>query len=904
MVYDYRTGTAQVGEVKFAVSPGPCYSCSPVTMPSDLAKKKAAKKKEAAKARQRPKKAEEVNDEGEKPESQENGVSEINGVASLTKELDDFELKKTEARAVTGVLASHPNSTDVHISSLSLTFHGQELLSDTCLELNSGRRYGLIGLNGTGKSMLLSAISHREVPIPEHIDIYHLTREMAPSEKTALQCVMEVDEERIKLEKEAERLAHEDSECEKLMELYERLEELDADKAEMRASRILHGLGFTTTMQQKKLKDFSGGWRMRVALARALFLKPFMLLLDEPTNHLDLDACVWLEEELKEFKRILVLISHSQDFLNGVCTNIIHLHQRKLKYYTGNYDQYVKTREELEENQMKRFNWEQDQIAHMKNYIARFGHGSAKLARQAQSKEKTLQKMVASGLTERVVNDKTLSFYFPSCGKIPPPVIMVQNVSFRYSDNTPIIYKNLEFGIDLDTRVALVGPNGAGKSTLLKLLTGELLPTDGMIRKHSHVKIGRYHQHLTEQLDLDLSPLEYMMKCYPEIKEKEEMRKIIGRYGLTGKQQVSPIRNLSDGQKCRVCFAWLAWQNPHMLFLDEPTNHLDIETIDALAEAINDFEGGMMLVSHDFRLIQQVAQEIWEIVTSTVKGSMSLPASPPSYAEATAGDKQQAAGGLVNPDPGYANPYTSDTSTPFSDPSSNGNFDGLSGSNWEDKNVRRMFIRKVYCILMVQLTVTFSVVALFTFCEPVQQFIQYNRILYLASYMTFMGTYLVLVCSKSARRRYPTNMILLGIFTLAMSYMAGMLASFHNTKVVMLCVGITALVCFCITIFCFQSKVDFTSRHGLLFSLMMVLMFTGLLILSTAPFGYIPWLQTAFAGLGALVFTLFLAFDMQLLMGDGRYSLSPEEHVFGALCLYMDIVYIYIFLLQLFWSRE
>ncbi|XP_028659706.1 ATP-binding cassette sub-family F member 2a [Erpetoichthys calabaricus] len=590
-------------------------------MPSDLAKKKAAKKKEAAKARQRPKKGDELNgfknDEGDKQESQENGADDYD-VADVTKELDEFELKKTAARAVTGVLASHPNSTDVHIINLSLTFHGQELLSDTSLELNSGRRYGLIGLNGTGKSMLLSAIGHREVPIPEHIDIYHLSREMPPSEKTALQCVMEVDQERILLEKEAERLAHEDSECEKLMEIYERLEELDADKAEVRASRILHGLGFTPAMQRKKMKDFSGGWRMRVALARALFIKPFMLLLDEPTNHLDLDACVWLEEELKHFKRILVLISHSQDFLNGVCTNIIHLHNRKLKYYTGNYDQYVKTRFELEENQMKRYNWEQDQIAHMKNYIARFGHGSAKLARQAQSKEKTLQKMVASGLTERVVNDKTLSFYFPPCGKIPPPVIMVQNVSFKYSADGPYIYKNLEFGIDLDTRVALVGPNGAGKSTLLKLLTGELLPTDGMIRKHSHVKIGRYHQHLTEQLDLDLSPLDYMLKCYPEIKEKEEMRKIIGRYGLTGKQQVSPIRNLSDGQKCRVCFAWLAWQNAHMLFLDEPTNHLDIETIDALADAINDFEGGMMLVSHDFRLIQQVAQEIWVCENQTI----------------------------------------------------------------------------------------------------------------------------------------------------------------------------------------------------------------------------------------------------------------------------------------------
>uniref|UniRef100_A0A8C4WUQ5 ATP-binding cassette sub-family F member 2 n=1 Tax=Eptatretus burgeri TaxID=7764 RepID=A0A8C4WUQ5_EPTBU len=570
-------------------------------MPSDMAKKKAAKKKEAARNKVKPK---------------VKAVQEL--TQELTQQLDDCELQKATARGCSAVLNSHPNSMDVHLINMSLTFHGQELLSDAILEFNSGRRYGLIGLNGVGKSMLLSAIGLQELPIPPHMDIYHLTREMPPSDKTPLQCVMDVDHERIMLEKEAERLAAEDSECQKLLEIYERLEELDAQKAEARASRILNGLGFTSDMQHKLMKDFSGGWRMRVALARALFIRPFMLLLDEPTNHLDLDACVWLEEELKTFKRILVLVSHSQDFLNGVCTNIVHMQNRKLKYYTGNYDQYVKTRLELEENQMKRYNWEQDQISHMKNYIARFGHGSAKLARQAQSKEKTLQKMMASGLTERVLNDKTLSFYFPPCGKVPPPVIMVQHVSFRYTDSGPWIYKSLEFGIDLDTRVALVGPNGAGKSTLLKLLAGELRPTDGMIRKNSHVKIGRYHQHLQEQLDVEMTPLDYMMKCYPEVKEKEEMRKIIGRYGLSGKQQVSPIRSLSDGQKCRVCFAWLAWQNPHLLFLDEPTNHLDMETIDALAEAINDFEGGMMLVSHDFRLIQQVAKEIWICEKQTI----------------------------------------------------------------------------------------------------------------------------------------------------------------------------------------------------------------------------------------------------------------------------------------------
>jgi len=357
---------------------------------------------------------------------------------------------------------------------------------------------------------------------------------------------------------------------------------------------------------------------MRIALAKALYVRPHLLLLDEPTNHLDLDACVWLEEELKTYKRILVIISHSQDFMNGVCTNIIHLDKLKLKYYGGNYDQFVQTREEQLENQAKQYNWEQDQIAHMKNYIARFGHGSAKLARQAQSKEKTLAKMVAGGLTERVAADKVVSFYFPSCGTIPPPVIMVQNVSFRYNQTQPWIYKNLEFGIDLDTRLALVGPNGAGKSTLLKLLYGDITPTEGMIRKNSHLRIAQYHQHLHELLDLDLSPLEYMQKSFPQIKEREEMRRIIGRYGLSGKQQVSPARQLSDGQRCRIVFAWLAQQAPHLLLFDEPTNHLDIETIDTLAEAIANFEGGMVLVSHDFRLISQVAEEIWVCENETV----------------------------------------------------------------------------------------------------------------------------------------------------------------------------------------------------------------------------------------------------------------------------------------------
>merc|ERR1711970_1212725 len=506
------------------------------------------------------------------------------------------------------------------IDNFSVTFYGKELLQDTKLELSVGNRYGLMGVNGCGKSALMAVLGNREVPIREHIDIYYLAREIPASEKTALEAVMEADEERIKLEALAEEPAtQEDDESQEfLMQVYERLDDLGADTAGSRAAHLLMGLQFTDAMQKKKCKDFSGGWRMRIALARALFLKPHLLLLDEPTNHLDLEACVWLEEELKQYSTILLIVSHSQDFLNGVCNNVMHMNNRKLSVYGGNYDTFMRTKAELEESQMKQYNWEQDQIAHMKNYIARFGHGPAKLARQAQSKEKTLAKMVAEGLTEKVTKESAISFCFPDCGKIPPPVIMVQNVSFRYNENTPWIYKNLEFGMDLDTRLALVGPNGAGKSTLIKLIYGDLVPTEGMVRRHNHLKFGRYHQHLHELLDLDLSPVEYMMKQFPQLKEIDEVRKVVGRYGITGKAQTAPIKQLSDGQKCRVVFAWLSWQVPHMLLLDEPTNHLDMETIDALADAINGFDGGVILVSHDFRLIDQVAETIWICENQTV----------------------------------------------------------------------------------------------------------------------------------------------------------------------------------------------------------------------------------------------------------------------------------------------
>ncbi|CAH9136050.1 unnamed protein product [Cuscuta epithymum] len=572
-------------------------------MVSDASKKREAQKKAAAAAKRGGKSAQAA----ASSKAAATSTDAINSVDNVANGVGELHISD---RTCTGVLCSHPLSRDIRIESLSLTFHGHELIVDSELELNYGRRYGLLGLNGCGKSTLLTAIGRRELPIPDHMDIFHLSHEIEASDMTSLQAVISCDEERIKLEKEVEALAaQDDGGGEQLDRVYERLEAMDAATAEKRAAEVLFGLGFSKKMQEKKTRDFSGGWRMRIALARAIFMNPTILLLDEPTNHLDLEACVWLEETLKNFDRILVVISHSQDFLNGVCTNIIHMQNKKLKMYTGNYDQYVQTRSELEENQMKQYKWEQEQIASMKEYIARFGHGSAKLARQAQSKEKTLAKMERGGLTQKVTRDSVLVFRFSDVGKLPPPVLQFVEVKFGYTPDN-LIYKNLDFGVDLDSRIALVGPNGAGKSTLLKLMVGDLTPLDGMVRRHNHLKIAQYHQHLTEKLDMEMSALNYMIKEYPG-NEEEKMRSAIGRFGLTGKAQVMPMKNLSDGQRSRVIFAWLAFRQPHLLLLDEPTNHLDIETIDSLAEALNEWDGGMVLVSHDFRLINQVAHEIW-----------------------------------------------------------------------------------------------------------------------------------------------------------------------------------------------------------------------------------------------------------------------------------------------------
>ncbi|KAI7157079.1 ABC transporter ATP-binding protein [Hortaea werneckii] len=591
-------------------------------MPSASKLAREAKKAEAGKGKKAPKKEESgplLDADGNPlPESDQPATKMTEKVKQLTVQEDKHGISD---RVTTGVLASQEANRDVKITSASLVFHGKVLFNDSTLEVNYGRRYGLLGENGCGKSTLLRSIASREFPFPDHIDIYLLNEGAEPSDVGALDWVVQQAEKNLQeMEDKAEKiLENEGPDSPKLEELYERIDSMDPATFQTRASLILTGLGFNKNTIQKKTKDMSGGWRMRVALGKALFVKPSLLLLDDPTAHLDLEACVWLEEYLKKWDRTLMLVSHSEDFVNGVCTNMIDMRLKTLSYYGGNYDSYHKTRSENEVNQEKAYAKQQEEIKHIKEFIAKAGT-YANLVRQAKSRQKILDKMEADGFIQPVAKDRVFSFRFADVEKLPPPVLSLDNVTFSYSEKKEDnLYENLDFGVDMDSRTALVGPNGVGKSTLLRIFTGKLSPTSGAVSRHTHLKLGMYSQHSAEQLDLTKSALDFVRDKYPQVSQDYQYwRQQLGRYGLSGEAQTALMGTLSEGQKARIVFALLAIETPNMLLLDEPTNGLDIPTIDSLADAINQFNGGVVVVSHDFRLLDKIAKDIMVCENKTV----------------------------------------------------------------------------------------------------------------------------------------------------------------------------------------------------------------------------------------------------------------------------------------------
>ncbi|GAB5355415.1 hypothetical protein AAMO2058_000203500 [Amorphochlora amoebiformis] len=536
---------------------------------------------------------------------------------------DDYEkIEKTPLYLVEN-LASIKR--DVVVDELDMVEPGKGklLLAKTRLKLAQGRNYGLCGRNGIGKTTLLRLIASGSLKeFPAYLKVLHVRQEVPCDDRKVVQFVAECDEEYKFLKAEEERLydileAEDDEDPgfdpqDRLEKIEARRRDLGVDQATARATNIVIGLGFTNEMREKKTSDLSGGWRCRVALACALFVAPDLLLLDEPTNHLDFPGVTWLEEYLKNYKNTCIIVSHDKTFLNNISTDIIHIENQKLNYYKGNYKAFERTRAEMRRTAEKAYEAQRLKISHMKQFIERYRKDESK-ASLVQSRVKELQKMEREGLCEEVKDDKKLSFRFPEPTKLDHDIARIIDMDFGYNPDK-LVLKKANFNVTMKDRVGVLGVNGCGKSTLLKLILKMLEPTEGKIEFNRYARVAYFTQHHMDHLDPKLTPVEFLQHKFKEDNVKtHEARQHLGRFALSGDLQLQPIGSLSGGQKSRVSFAALTWKHPHVLVMDEPTNHLDIETIEALIEAVKEFKGGIIMVSHDQYFLDNIAEEFWGI---------------------------------------------------------------------------------------------------------------------------------------------------------------------------------------------------------------------------------------------------------------------------------------------------
>jgi ATP-binding cassette, subfamily F, member 3 len=504
----------------------------------------------------------------------------------------------------------------LHINDLTYRIEGRLILDQATAAIPDGHKVGLVGRNGAGKTTLLRLLKGEIAPddgsitTPRGVRIGHVAQEAPGGDDTLIDWVLAADTERASLLEEAEHA----TDPNRIAEIQIRLTDIDAHSAPARAAQILSGLGFDDDAQRRACREFSGGWRMRVALASILFLEPEVLMLDEPTNYLDLEGTLWLETHLKSYPHTVLMVSHDRDLLNRAVGSILHLDKGKLTIYAGGYDDFEETRREKQRLDLKLKKKQDDQRKHLQKFIDRFKAKASK-ASQAQSRVKALAKMQPIAAQ---VDDRVIPFMFPQPQKmIASPLLRLEGASAGYEPDKPILSR-MDLRIDNDDRIALLGQNGNGKSTFAKLIAGRLAPLSGKVLGAQKVDVGYFAQHQLDDLNPLQTPYDYMLKIMPDATEAQR-RTRLGTFGFSALKADTKCANLSGGEKARLLLALTAFHGPHLLILDEPTNHLDVDSREALIRALMEFDGAVILISHDRHLVEATADRLWIVRDGTVK---------------------------------------------------------------------------------------------------------------------------------------------------------------------------------------------------------------------------------------------------------------------------------------------